>query len=671
MLDVANKEATKGLFIYSTEKNCIEYWDSAEWVDPIMPTQLPWQISPGSPFTRNAATVVDSIFHTGVVSVGTKNTDPTAVLFVQSDSLGVVVPRMTEAQSDKIKKPANGLLVFNTDEQCFNYYSLTDTTWQSLCGKLGKAIIDSAYCSQIRVYGSYIKGVETTVNERLVIPVEVTKIGSYDITVVAMLNTTTDNGYTFTASGTFLYEGKQTITLTAQGTPTSSHFDPNNPAIGDGIQINFNGMQIDPSCSNVAIPVVPAAADYTVSCGSAVVYGVYTMAPDTTNSDNNTHYIEVQVNVNDIASGATSGWSAETNKVSGVQFRGSGTFTGLGVDTVRLYAVAGSRPTTLDPIMLTMTFQTKNGAVDCQVNFRAAYTPKKIVVFGYASTTYGYALNASNSRNFLASQYNFGNLPESTVKMVWDFTPAPGYTKVGAFSYRYVGDTGASTTDANWTQILTEKPDIVILSYNSNAIIATTTIQLIMQYLYAGGILLQYTDESAGNPVPLLNSILSGGASNASAGRGGGSGAYTTLVSVAGDPILTGPFQPAGVKTLAGLDLCGDTEINGLYQVTNLPGTVIVYGYNCNGTGTGPVVFRATGVNYCYFGEAGFFTGIPNPTGGTICPFYVGPGPQYSPAMRPVATPNFPNGAYNSFYFGNQMAWAINQAQFYGINSGN
>jgi len=620
------------------------------------------------------------------VGVGTMKPDSSAVLDVVSDTvtpLGALVPRMSESARDRIKKPADGLVIYNNDEDCFNYYSLPDTTWQSVCGKLGKAVIDSAYCSKIQVFGSYIQGVETTVNERIVIPVEVTKAGSYDATVVAMYNPTTQNGYTFTASGTFLYTGMQTITLTAQGTPQNVHFDPNNSTVGDNIQININGTDLN-ACNNITIPVIPAAADYDVTCGSAVINGVYTMAPDQTNSDDATHYIAVTVNVNDIGTGGvTSGWSAETNKVSGVQFRGSGTFSTTGPNTVQLYAVAGTKPTTLDPIVLTMTFQTKNGSVDCQVTLRAAYTPKKIVVFGDADAAYGYALNSGESQHFLMSQANFGSANNSTVKMVDNFTSVPaGYTKYGAFIYRYITAGGTVNTVSNWTTIMNEKPDIVIFTFDVS--IAPATIPYIMQYMNAGGIVLQFTES---DPTGIISAVFGVPQSTLASARYG-HGEWTMLANY-NDPILNGPFQPVingvQVKTLGGLEVFGDTE-DQIFGVKGLPGTgILIYGYNnasgsMDGIGSASA-FRATGQNYCFFGEGGFFC---NPNGHTpspnIEPFVTTGPPDYRPAPRISSTGDtfyqyqqtapYPSG-YNSFYFGNMMAWAINQAQFYGINSGN
>jgi len=671
--DLLNNDKSAGLFIYNTDKACIEYWDGTQWIGPIAGDMLPWQISPGSPLTKSAATVADSIFHTGVVSIGTKDTDPTAVLNVQSSDKGVLVPRMTEAERENIKNPANGLLIYNTDEECFNYYSFQDSTWQSVCGRLGKAKIDGVDCSGIRVYGNYIQKVATTLNERIVIPVNVTREGSYDATVVAMFDANTPNGYTFTGNGTFLYTGMQSITLTAQGTPEEAHFDTSiPPTVGDNILININGTDYD-ACSQTIIPVIPAAADYDVSCGSAKIYGVYTMAPDNTNSDDQSHYIEVQVNVNDIGIGnATSGWSAETNKVNGVQFRGSGNFTSQGPNTVRLYAVQGIKPTTLDPIVLSMTFQTKNGEVDCQVTLRAAYPPKKIAAFG-DTNVYGYSLYTGASKYFLSSDYNFGSKDYSTVKMIDNFPVPANYQKYGAFAYRLLNNDVNSAT--NWNTIMNDKVDIVVIGYPAAGFSAAGA-ALALKYLNAGGIIIHFTESS---PSYLINAIF--GMPNGTINGDNFAGDENLTLPSFADPILNGPFQPEGLKSLGGLDIGGDSQTY-LQYVTGLPSTgILVYGYNSSApTATGPRVsaFRATGQRYFYFGDGGYLTNDDNGSwlNNITEPFATTNDPplkdgQYRPAVRPATTTGYPNGAYNSFFFGNLIAWAVNEAQFYGINSGN
>lgn len=61
--------------------------------------------------------------------------DPSAMLEVTSTEKGVLIPRMTQAQREAISAPANGLLIFQTDETSgfyFNAGTTGDPLWQRL-----------------------------------------------------------------------------------------------------------------------------------------------------------------------------------------------------------------------------------------------------------------------------------------------------------------------------------------------------------------------------------------------------------------------------------------------------------------------------------------------------------------------------------------------------------
>lgn len=72
------------------------------------------------------------------VGIGTPTPDASAILELQDNSRGVLVPRLTTVQRNSIAAPANGLLVFDSDFNCF-YFFVTGTGWQSLCGGTGTA----------------------------------------------------------------------------------------------------------------------------------------------------------------------------------------------------------------------------------------------------------------------------------------------------------------------------------------------------------------------------------------------------------------------------------------------------------------------------------------------------------------------------------------------------
>jgi hypothetical protein len=61
--------------------------------------------------------------------------DPSAMLDVTSNEKGILIPRMTAAQRDAIAEPANGLLIYQTDETSGFYFNAGSTVapdWQQL-----------------------------------------------------------------------------------------------------------------------------------------------------------------------------------------------------------------------------------------------------------------------------------------------------------------------------------------------------------------------------------------------------------------------------------------------------------------------------------------------------------------------------------------------------------
>jgi len=56
------------------------------------------------------------------IVVGTGASDPSAILDINSNSKGVLVPKLTDTQRDAILSPAEGLLIFNITSKNFNVY---------------------------------------------------------------------------------------------------------------------------------------------------------------------------------------------------------------------------------------------------------------------------------------------------------------------------------------------------------------------------------------------------------------------------------------------------------------------------------------------------------------------------------------------------------------------
>jgi hypothetical protein len=71
------------------------------------------------------------------VGIGTITPNAKAILELQATDKGLLVPRLTPAQMIGIVAPPNGLLIYNTTENCFNYYNAGTSTWKSMCSTTG------------------------------------------------------------------------------------------------------------------------------------------------------------------------------------------------------------------------------------------------------------------------------------------------------------------------------------------------------------------------------------------------------------------------------------------------------------------------------------------------------------------------------------------------------
>lgn len=71
------------------------------------------------------------------MGIGTNTPDASSVLDISSTDKGVLVPRLTTQQRLNIPNPADGLLVYDSDAQCFFFYQGVSSAWASLCNNTG------------------------------------------------------------------------------------------------------------------------------------------------------------------------------------------------------------------------------------------------------------------------------------------------------------------------------------------------------------------------------------------------------------------------------------------------------------------------------------------------------------------------------------------------------
>lgn len=67
------------------------------------------------------------------VGIGTLTPNASAILELQSVDKGFLAPRLTSAQRLAIPAPANGLVVYDLNLQCYYFYNAVTLIWQSLC----------------------------------------------------------------------------------------------------------------------------------------------------------------------------------------------------------------------------------------------------------------------------------------------------------------------------------------------------------------------------------------------------------------------------------------------------------------------------------------------------------------------------------------------------------
>ncbi|MEI6436390.1 MAG: hypothetical protein WCP32_16290 [Bacteroidota bacterium] len=150
------------------------------------------------------------------VAINNNNSAPnqSAMLDVQSTLKGFLPPRLSTAQRNAISSPATGLMVFNTDLNCLEFYSGAATGWFCPCLSYG-----DPDCNDITLSGIYRSGVTLNAGNNLTLTVNVLIPGGYQII------TNFVNGYYFFAKGTFTSTGNHTVTLYGSGTPLFSGTD--------------------------------------------------------------------------------------------------------------------------------------------------------------------------------------------------------------------------------------------------------------------------------------------------------------------------------------------------------------------------------------------------------------------------------------------------------------
>ncbi|WP_426478049.1 hypothetical protein ACP3T3_00780 [Chryseobacterium sp. CBSDS_008] len=260
------------------------------------------------------------------VGIGTTSPNTKSMLDIVSTEKGVLMPRMSQAQRDAISPGTidagrDGLLIYNTDTGCYNYWNIAQSAWVSLCqtacdpSTFADFTID---CNQFPAAdtNTYTAGGAVTGNT-ITVSVNVTHVGPYSIGIIS------DNGVSYSATGTFSATGTQNVTVAnAAGAPSSSTLN---------FSVKSNGIS---ACTYTKSSV--AAASYTYSCSSA------TVTPSMTEGVQGSGIVKVPVAVT-----GTGNIPAINQTINGVVYTFAG-ITGATSSTTSIDIAYSGTPSTAD-----------------------------------------------------------------------------------------------------------------------------------------------------------------------------------------------------------------------------------------------------------------------------------------------------------------------------------
>jgi hypothetical protein len=621
---------------------------------------------------------------------------------------GIMVPRLTEAQRDAIDVSndsiANSLLIYNIDENCFNFYSKSDLEWKSVCGAMGKAQF-TFDCASLEVRGRYRDNVALDNSNYLRVTLNVTKPGSYSISATA----TPDNGYFFETTGNFYSPGPVTLNIPGTGQPVLHSQGADLLDVSDDNPDNFDlissGGSVD--CPfDITVLSTAARPNFTIDCAATVVEGTYfedqalSATPSTVNGQS--HRIKVTLKNIPVSSyGAVA--VLETNTVDGISFRGEAMLSSSVQD---IYLSGTGVPRGLNNKIMTVTGNSESDQTSCTATVHMLIPRKRLLGVG-VSSEYGYnpgdvTTHVTNSMNtMLTDKDNFGYNQWSMLKFA-GFNNRAGENWVGSpnswtddnrdiiamNTAAWQGMTGPTLTALLNGTNGQPKIDVVMIGYsteycrsgNANDIAKANAL---INFIKTGGILMICAEETVSNG-NFLNMLFNGSQSGSIGSATGASAGslYALGFSDASadlkpyyckddDPILRGPFE----------DIVGRTwgeDASTTRYVTNLPLDEIVIYSGARPIGTtaqpadGVTVFRHKEYPFIFIGDGGFNSNHESRTGSslTICPFRLGTktvnGHTYN--NYPVNKAPYGNAtgrSYNAVFTANAFAWCIMKAEEY------
>jgi hypothetical protein len=125
------------------------YWDGTQWVKLQSGNTDDWTLlgNAGTLPSNNFIGTTDNqgfqvrtnntdrvrVEADGDVGIATTAPNANSILEIVSTTKGILIPRMTLVQRNAIVAPPQGLIVYNTTEECINWWDNTNAIWNSAC----------------------------------------------------------------------------------------------------------------------------------------------------------------------------------------------------------------------------------------------------------------------------------------------------------------------------------------------------------------------------------------------------------------------------------------------------------------------------------------------------------------------------------------------------------
>ncbi len=425
-----------------------------------------------------------------------------------------------ESTADE-KLKATGMIVYNVNPEAKNMddglYMWQIDQWVKL-NQDGAAVIEPINCSAIRISGSYVEGVALAEANYLEVDVNVSKKGSYAISVMS------GNGYNFYCTGVALQAGPLTIKIPGQGTPALVQTD----------KLIFSGATLVPGCEP-SITVQEAIAEFNFVCSSAMVKGYYYKKQPLT-SDN-----VITMNVNVSKPGSYNIYSESKN---GVTFKASGTFASVGTQQVTL--LGSGIPSVNEDFTIVIKAKTASGSAECSAIIPIILPDMTYAVIG--SGSYSWAASARKSALENSSQ---------------SFAPT-GLVKIKSFKQLWSASSAAAAIPYVTNGVNGKYPDVILyFAYGASPTAALS--QALLTYINAGGCVIYGSSDNTSSAVNVLMQGLFG-EQTAAAQTGSGSDKVYPIANNPLDPVINGPFG-----NLAGSYWGEDNVTTGSVIMTSLP----------------------------------------------------------------------------------------------------